>query len=241
MSTLGNPLDEANFGPLEAIFQRRKGDGPRQKEPIERAAIVRLTDSIYERYVKPVVSNEQTKSFLSRLPPQARAGFIGGALARAGYDSAGEIQANLPKHPGAFDFELEEIKDKAMEDITIDMDPAIATFFCLLGMDEQGIFATACQHYFARAFTVAPVVAPTPVTAPDVTALATAAAAAAAAAGGGLGANLKQLAIENAIQEDLARARARNSDDASQTKIAALTKPDPKTSEIVGDNACTTH
>ena len=158
MSTLGNPLDAANFGPLEAIFQRRKGDGPREKEPIERA-IVRLTDSIYERYVKPLVANEQTRSFLERLPPQARAGFIGGALARAGYDSAGEIQANLPKHPGAFDFELEEIKDKAMEDITIDMDPAIATFFCLLGMDEQGIFATACQHYFARAFTVAPVVA----------------------------------------------------------------------------------
>ena len=77
MSTLGNPLDDANFGPLEAIFQRRKGDGPREKEPIERAAIVRLTDSIYERYVKPVVSNEQTKAFLSRLPPQARAGFIG--------------------------------------------------------------------------------------------------------------------------------------------------------------------
>ncbi len=108
MSTLGNPLDDANFGPLEAIFQRKaQGDGPRVKEPIERAAIVRLTDSIYERYVKPVVSNEQTKSFLSRLPPQARAGFIGGALARAGYDSAGEIQANLPKHPGAFDFELQ--------------------------------------------------------------------------------------------------------------------------------------
>ena len=100
MSTLGDPLDEANFGPLEAIFQRRKGVGPREKEPIERAAIVRLTDSIYERYVKPVVSNEQTKSFLERLPPQARAGFIGGALARAGYNSAGEIQANLPKHPG---------------------------------------------------------------------------------------------------------------------------------------------
>ena len=238
MSTLGNPLDAANFGPLEAIFQRKaQGDGPRVMEPIARAAIVRLTDSIYERYVKPVVANEQTRSFLERLPPQARAGFIGGALARAGYDSAGEIQANLPKHPGAFDFELEEMKDKAMEDITIDMDPAIATFFCLLGMDEQGIFATACQHYFARAFTVEPVVAPTPVTAPDVTALATAAAAAAAAAGGGLGANLKQLAIENAIQEDLARARARNSDDASQTKIAALTKPDPKTSEIVA----TTH
>ena len=94
-------------------------------EPIERAAIVRLTDSIYERYVKPVVSNEQTKSFLERLPPQARAGFIGGALARAGYDSAGEIQANLPKHPGAFDFELEEMKDKAMEDITIDRDHSI--------------------------------------------------------------------------------------------------------------------
>ena len=75
MSTLGNPLDAANFGPLEAIFQRKaQGDGPRVMEPIERAAIVRLTDSIYERYVKPVVSNEQTKSFLERLPPQARAG-----------------------------------------------------------------------------------------------------------------------------------------------------------------------
>ena len=104
-------------------------------------------------------------------------------------------------------------------------------------MDEQGIFATACQHYFARAFAVEPVATPTLVTTPDATAFAAAAAAAAAAAGGGLGESLKQLARENAIQEDLARARARNSDDASQTKIAALTKPDPKTSEIVA----TTH
>jgi hypothetical protein len=87
MSTLGNPLDAANFGPLEAIFRRRKGDGPREKEPIERAALVRLTDAIYARYVEPVVANEQTKTFLSRLPPKARAGLIGGALARAGYNS----------------------------------------------------------------------------------------------------------------------------------------------------------
>ena len=176
---------------------------------------MRLTDSIYARYVEPVVTNEQTKAFLSP-------------------------QANLPEHPGVFDFDLVE-DGTSLEDIAIDMDPAIATFFCLLGMDEQGIFATACQHYFARAFTVEPVTTPTPVTTPDVAAFAAAAAAAAAAAGGGLGANLQQLARENAIQEDLARARARNSDDASQTKIAALTKPDPKTSEIVGDNACTTH
>ena len=50
MSTLGDPLDEANFGPLEAIFQRRKGVGPREKEPIERAALVRLTDATVVDY-----------------------------------------------------------------------------------------------------------------------------------------------------------------------------------------------
>ena len=45
-----DPLDDANFGPLEAIFQRRKGDGPREKEPIERAALVRLTDATVVDY-----------------------------------------------------------------------------------------------------------------------------------------------------------------------------------------------
>jgi hypothetical protein len=49
--------------------------------------------------VEPVVTNEQTKAFLSRLPPTARAGFIGGALARAGYDGEGTTpQANLLNH-----------------------------------------------------------------------------------------------------------------------------------------------
>jgi hypothetical protein len=68
-----------------------------------------LCPTIYARYVEPVVTNEQTKAFLSRLPPTARAGFIGGALARAGYDGEGTTpQANLPEHPGVFDFDLLE-------------------------------------------------------------------------------------------------------------------------------------